>query len=179
MKGVVFTEFYDFVETHHSPLMLQEIINQANLKTDGSYTATGTYPSCEMGSLVMAASAKLGADVSDLLKLFGQHLLCHFARQYPQYFDEADNSFELLESVENHIHKDVRKLYPDAELPSFEMLENTPEYFEMIYQSARGLGDLCEGLIAGCMEYYGESGTIAQEKLSTDPVTRIRFTIRK
>lgn len=44
MKGVVFTEFYDFVETRHSPLMLQEIINQANLGSDGSYTATGTYP---------------------------------------------------------------------------------------------------------------------------------------
>lgn len=179
MKGVVFTEFYDFVETHHSPLMLQEIINQANLGSDGSYTATGTYPSCEMGSLVMAASTKLGADVSDLLKLFGKHLLSHFARQYPQYFNEAKSSFELLESVENHIHKDVRKLYPDAELPTFDMIENSEDRFEMIYQSARGLGDLCEGLIAGCMEYYGELGTITQKKLSDVPVTRIRFTIQK
>lgn len=179
MKGVVFTEFYDFVETHHSPLVLQEIINQAGLATDGAYTATGTYPSCDMGSLVVSAAQKLGADVPVLLKLFGEHLLGYFARQYPQYFEEANDSFELLERVENHIHKDVRKLYPDAELPVFDIVENRSDYFEMIYQSARGLGDLCEGLISGCMNYYNEPGTISQELISDDPVTRIRFKIEK
>ena len=177
MKGVVFTEFYEFVEEQYSPVVLQKIINGAELKSQGVYTATGTYPFCEMGALVGSAVKESGLPVETLMKAFGRHLLSYFSFTNPQHFEGVQGTFEFLHVVENHIHVDVRKLYPDAELPTFEMVEQTDQRFVMIYKSSRGLGDLCEGLIEGCMEYFGETGTISQELLSADPVTHIKFVI--
>lgn len=177
MKGVVFTEFYEFVEEQYSPIVLQKIINGADLKSQGVYTATGTYPFCEMGALVGSAVEESGLPVSTLLKAFGRHLLTYFVNGNAHHFEAADNTFDFLHVVEDHIHVDVRKLYPDAELPSFEMLEHTEKRFVMIYKSSRGLGDLCEGLIEGCMDHYGEEGEIKQELLTREPITQIKFTI--
>ncbi len=177
MKGVVFTEFYEFVEDQYSPVVLQKIINGAELESQGVYTATGTYPFCEMGALVGSAMKESGLPVATLLKAFGRHLLTYFVTSNPHHFAEANNTFDFLHFVEDHIHVDVRKLYPDAELPTFEMIDHTDKKFVMIYKSSRGLGDLCEGLIEGCLEHYGEEGVITQELLSKDPMTQIKFTI--
>lgn len=177
MKGVVFTEFYEFVETQYSPVVLQKIINGAELQSEGVYTATGTYPFCEMGALVGSAMKESGLPAATLLKAFGRHLFTYFSTTNPQHFEGVTNTFDFLHVVENHIHVDVRKLYPDAELPTFEIIEHTEKRFVMIYKSSRGLGDLCEGLIEGCMEFFEETGTISQELLSKDPVTHVKFVL--
>ena len=179
MKGVVFTEFYEFVENSFSPLFLQEVINAAKLKSEGVYTATGTYPFCEMGALVASVAQKSGEDVPLLLKGFGRHLFDYFSRSNPQHFENIDNCFDFLNRVENHIHVAVRKLYPDAELPQFDCLEHTETNYTMIYKSSRGLGDLCEGLIEGCLEFFGEKAVIKTELISSNPITQIKFSIQK
>ncbi len=179
MKGVVFTEFYEFVEEQHSPMLLQEIINHANLESRGVYTATGTYPTCEMGALVTTLAEKTDSDVSALLKLFGEHLCAHFYKSSPHFFDNVSTAFDLLASVETHIHVDVKKLYPDAELPTFEILEHTKDRFIMLYKSSRGLGDLCEGLIKGCLDHYEETARLQRTLITNDPITIIKFTLEK
>ena len=177
MKGVVFTEFFEFVEKSFSPLFLQEVVNAAELKSEGVYTATGTYPFCEMGALIGAVAEKSQLDVTHLLKTFGVHLFSYFATSNPKHFTNVDNCFDFLTFVESHIHVDVRKLYPDAELPSFICLEHTKDKYVMIYRSSRGLGDLCEGLIEGCLNYFGETATIQRQFISEKPVTEIEFTL--
>ncbi len=179
MKGVVFTEFYEFVESSFSPIFLQEVINASALESEGVYTATGTYPFCEMGALISQVAQKSQLDVSELLKSFGEHLFSYFSTSSPQHFETVDNCFDFLTFVESHIHVDVRKLYPDAELPEFECVEHTPEKYIMVYRSSRGLGDLCEGLIAGCLTFFGEEATISRRLLSSEPVTEIEFTLQK
>ena len=179
MKGVVFTEFFEFVEGSFSPLFLQEIINSANLKSEGVYTATGTYPFCEMGALITEAATKSQLDISHLLKAFGTHLFSYFSASSPQHFTSVDNCFDFLTFVESHIHVDVRKLYPDAELPTFKCIEHRKDKYVMIYSSSRGLGDLCEGLIEGCLNYFGETATIESRLLGSDPITEIEFTLIK
>jgi len=146
MKGVVFTEFFEFVEREYSPEFLQETIAASQIASGGVYTSVGTYPVCEMGAL-------------------------HF-------FEGINCPFELLASVETKIHVDVKKLYPDAELPTFEILEHSHDRFVMNYKSARGLGDLCEGLIEECLLHFGKPASISRELKSEDPVTVIQFTLQ-
>ena len=179
MKGVVFTEFFEFVEDSFSPEFLQEIINAASLKSDGVYTATGTYPFCEMGALVSEVAKKSQLDVTYLLKAFGAYLFKYFSSSNPEHFTSVDNCFDFLTFVESHIHVDVRKLYPDAELPSFDCIEHSKDKYVMAYRSSRGLGDLCEGLIAGCLDFFGETATITRKTKSTNPSTVIEFTLIK
>lgn len=177
MKGTVFTEFYEFVEEQHSPILLQETINLSQLESKGVYSATGTYPSCEMGTLVTTLAKKTGSDVPRLLNLFGHHLFKHFYRSSGHFFEGIDNTFDFLDSVENRIHVDVKKLYPDAELPSFDILEKTPTRFKMHYKSSRGLGDLCEGLIQACLDHFGETAELTRRPIASDPITIIEFTL--
>ena len=179
MKGVIFTEFFSFIEENHSMEFLQETIEHSQVESEGVYTATGTYPFCEMGALLGSVVEKSGKDASELLKLFGLHLFGHFKNSSPHFFVGIDNAFDFLATVETHIHVDVKKLYPDAELPSFDIVEHTFDKFVMIYKSSRGLGALCEGLMAGCMEHFGETATISSRTLATDPITRIEFILQK
>ncbi|MCI5047796.1 MAG: heme NO-binding domain-containing protein [Aquisalinus sp.] len=179
MKGIVFTELMDLVEETQSPAFLQEAIDDADLPSGGAYTSVGTYPVCEMGALVQALSQKMTVPVPDLMKIFGKHLFGRFAQIYPQFFEESSDAFSFLASIEDHIHKEVLKLYPDAELPTFEVTTHTEDTFIMIYNSSRHLGDVCEGLMIGCLAYFGEDASISRKVLEDDAVSRIEFTIVK
>jgi len=75
MKGVVFTEFFEFVEGRFSPDIADRLIEGATLPSMGIYTSVGTYDHGEMVTLVTNLSAISKIGVPDLLKAFGQHLL--------------------------------------------------------------------------------------------------------
>ncbi len=120
MKGLVFTEFVEFVEKAHGLDTADHVMAAASgLPSRGVYTAVGTYDHREMVTLLGALHSHTGTAVPALLRSFGQHLLTRFVAAYPSFFEQAGSLFPFLRSVHGHIHVEVRKLYPDAELPSF------------------------------------------------------------
>src|SRR6266540_2882152 len=122
MKGMIFTEFLEMVEDHFSPEVADRIIEACHLPSGGAYTAVGTYDHHEMVQLVTELSRESGIAVPALLHLFGKHLFGRFVANYPQFFEGIDSAFDFLEKIHSYIHVEVRKLYPDAELPSFECI---------------------------------------------------------
>ncbi|MDP3847485.1 MAG: heme NO-binding domain-containing protein [Pseudomonas sp.] len=179
MKGMVFTEFLEMVETRFGLQTVDRIIGQAQLANDGAYTAVGTYDHQELVQLVTALSAATQVPVPDLIKAFGQHLFGRFALGYPRLFEGVDSAFAFLRSIERYIHVEVRKLYPDAELPSFTYERQGPDDLVMLYQSRRPFADLAEGLILGCIEHYGEAIDLRREDLETGATNRSRFTLTR
>ena len=176
MKGVVFTEFFNMVEGSFSPELADRIIEQAALPNDGAYTAVGTYDSAEMVRLVTALSGETGTPVPELLFAFGRYLLGGFAEQHGDYFTEAGSVFRLLEGIEDKIHSDVRKLYPDAELPRFDCHRPTEGRLVLDYSSPRGFGKVAEGLITASIEHYGEPVSLTVESQAADG-TKVRFVL--
>lgn len=154
MKGIVFTEFLEMVESQFSIDMAEQIIEMAQAESVGVYTSVGTYDHAELVSLVVSLSQETSTPISDLLNSFGKHLFQKFLQAYPAFFTEARDAFDLLERVDGHIHVEVKKLYPDAELPKFETRRVGANQLEMIYTSSRHFEDLAEGLIDACVEYY-------------------------
>jgi hypothetical protein len=179
MKGIVFTEFLEMVEKRFDPAMVDRIILAAHLPSGGAYTAVGTYDHGEMWSLLAALSKATDTPVPDLLRGFGQHLFGRFALGFPHYFASAGSTFEFLANLNGMIHVEVRKLYPDAELPHFEVLERTASRMVLVYQSARHFADLAEGLIQGCAEHFREALAIGRENLAAGSVSRVRFTLER
>ena len=163
MKGVVFTEFLEMVEENISIDVAEEILASCELPSGGIYTSVGTYDYSEMLQLVMKLSSLTGADVPQLVQAFGRHLFGRFKQLYPELFGRIDSAFEFLSIVDNQIHVEVRKLYPDAELPRFETTRLGEDVLEMVYRSDRPFADLAEGLIAGCLQYFGETVEIRRE----------------
>jgi len=172
MKGVVFTEFLEMVEDKFSPDVADSIIAAADLPNDGAYTAVGTYPHAELGKLVIALSKETGAKVTDLLKAYGRHLFGRFLAGYPEFFVGLSDSFSFLKTIDQVVHVEVRKLYPDAELPSFETQEMGPNRLRMTYRSPRCLGDFAEGLIEGCFAHFGERVRVVRAVEASGRVVR-------
>jgi len=68
-------------------------------------------------ALVAAFSARSGAPVPELQRLFGHWMLKRFAAAYPAFFAAKTDALQMLEAIEGEVHVEVLKLYPDAELP--------------------------------------------------------------
>lgn len=179
MKGIVFTEFLEMVEDKFSADTVDTIIENADPPSGGAYTAVGTYDFSEMVSLVTELSKDTGVGLPDLIKTFGYHLAGRFEAMYPDYFSEYTTLFDFLPTIEDRIHVDVKKLYPDAELPTMECETQENGDFILVYKSARPLADLAEGLICGCADYYGDKITMSKEDRSEEGATDVKFTIRK
>lgn len=176
MKGIVFTEFLDMVEEKFGYEVVDEMLQAVPLESKGVYTSIGTYKHKEMVGLITFLHKKTGVPQSELLKTFGRYLFGTFKSNYGHFFSQADNAFDFLESIDNHIHVEVKKLYPDAQLPRFENKRVSDKKLEMIYSSERKMGDFAEGLIAKTLKHYKESATITKELLKEDG-SLVKFTI--
>ena len=179
MKGIVFTEFLEMVEDLFSPEIADRIIETSDLQSGGVYTAVGTYDHNELVQLVTQLSTATGIAVPHLLHTFGKHLFGRFVVSYPQFFGGVGSAFAFLEHVEGYMHVEVRKLYPNADLPRFEYDTSEPRRLMMIYRSTRPFADLAEGLISGCIEHFGEQIDIQREDLSDGQGTCARFSLTK
>jgi len=167
MKGIVFTEFLEMVESRFSMQTVEQLIEEADLPSRGIYTAVGTYGFQEMVVLVTHLSRLVEIPVPDLLKEFGRYLLKRFVVKFPHFFEGVSSTLVFLPQVESVVHLEVKKLYPDAELPSFSCVPVKPAQLEMVYRSTRNLPDLAEGLILGCADHFGESLDIQRRNISS------------
>ncbi len=179
MKGMVFTEFLEMVEEKFSPELVDQIIEECDLKSSGAYTAVGTYHHSEMVQLVSRLGEHTETGVSDLLRSFGVYLFGRFVAGYPQFFGEVKEVFDFLGKVDGYIHVEVRKLYPDAELPSIECETLSPDCMHVTYRSSRPLANLAEGLIQGCIAYYDDSVKLEMTDLSNGEGLAAHFVLTK
>ncbi len=179
MKGVVFSELLNFVAEQFSPEMVDDIIDASDLPSEGAYTAVGTYDHQEVVQLVSALGRFSGLPVTDLVMSFGRHLFGVFVKNHPSCLAGEDSTFPFLVAVEKIIHVEVRKLYPDAELPTFQYECPDPNTMFMTYRSKRAFGDLAEGLIRGCIDHFGDSITLEREDLHPGDGTVVRFLLNR
>lgn len=175
MKGIIFTNFMDLVEEKFGLEMVETLIEETQPPNEGAYTAVGTYDHTELVNMVLVLSEKSGIPVPDLIKAFGEFLFGELAKAHPHWLQGITSAFDLLERVDGFIHVEVRKLYPDAKPPTFECTRLDDQQMELIYASPRGLGDVAEGLILGCADYYNEEIAVEREKMGDGSGTTERF----
>lgn len=168
MKGMIFTEFLEMVEDSFGWEMAEQIIEDAKLPNEGAYTAVGTYDHSEMVRLVVALSKRTEMPVPDLMRIFGKHAFGQFAIGFPFMFEGVTDPLVFLDSVENYIHVEVRKLYPAAELPTFNTTYLNDDCLTMTYRSERPFADLAEGLIEGCIQHFGQEVKLERSDESED-----------
>lgn len=174
MKGVVFTLFHELVESKFGLDMIDELIDETNPESGGIYTSTGTYDHAELVSMVVALSQRSGIPVPDLIQAFGEFLFGAFVKEYPVFFERITTAEDFLSSVEGFIHVEVRKLYPDAQLPTFDWIDNGDGNFTMVYSSQRPFADLAHGLIKACVEHFGGRFEVEREGSGTHATFRLQ-----
>lgn len=156
MKGIVFTEFLELVENEFGLDVVQQIIDECELDSEGVYTSVGTYSHKDMFKMVAKLSEIKGLPVPALLMVFGEYFFTTLKTKYPMFM-EKPNLFSFLNSIDQYIHPEVLKLYPDAELPRFEAEMKDENEMVLNYYSSRKMSDLAIGLIKGAATHFEEN----------------------
>ncbi|MBT5289779.1 MAG: heme NO-binding domain-containing protein [Flavobacterium sp.] len=178
MKGIVFTEFLDLVEEKFGLEMVDAIISQSKLESEGVYTSIGTYSFSELLQLLQNLQTKTGISIDNLLLIYGEHFFSVIETNYKDLLSSYNDPIEMLASIENHIHVEVRKIYTDAELPTFIIKEKTKKTLILIYKSSRSMHHFGLGLMNKTFEHFNSKATIVLEKIKKDG-TEVKFIITK
>jgi hypothetical protein len=178
LKGVVFRTFFRFCEERFGDVVLDDAIARAKLPHDGVYTSVGTYPFEEMVALVSAASAITRIPLPALLEDFGRFCFAAWVTELPHEFAGKD-LFDVLQNVDDFHEREVRKLYPDAELPSFRTVARDQARLSMEYRSCKPLADLAAGVIRGAADHLSTPVRIERCPMRREDGTAVRFEVSK
>ena len=178
MKGIVFTELLEMVEAKFGLEVADAIVQAAHLESEGAYTSVGTYDHKEIFALVAQLEKHSGIDSKMLFQVFGQYLFKKFYQGYPHFFAESMDTFSFLDTIEDHIHVEVLKLYKDAQLPRFDIYRDDKS-LRMIYHSDRKMGDFAHGLLLGAIEHFNEPDIVILQESLSESGDRISFTLTK
>ena len=87
----------------------------------------------------------------------------------------ADDILDMLAHLDGDIHVQVKKLYPDADLPRFTVLSRTDSTMRLQYYSERELYALAEGLMDAAAAHFGCK--LARETRKLDAPHTYEFSI--
>lgn len=160
MKGVVFNVVQEVVAATYGEDVWDSLLDSAGL--DGAYTSLGSYPDDDFHRLVAAASSALEMPPNDVIRSLGRGALPLLAGRYPALFTPHDSTRTFLLTLNDIIHPEVRKLYPGADVPSFDFDSSDPDVLSIGYHSHRRLCSLAEGFIHGAADHFGERAVIEQ-----------------
>jgi len=152
-----------------------DILELAKPRSGGGYTSVGNYPVEELHGLVKAMSDILKTNKEILYSSFGEYLAGVFVKKFPDFFTESTSTFELLMNVDQYIHAEVRKLYPDASLPKLDGVMSNKREMTLEYESKNSLSHFAVGLIYGVARYYKEKVSVAMVHLKADEGEHVIF----
>ncbi len=156
MKGIIFTSLQDMITEQFSEDLWDEIIDNCELKSNGIYTTVGNYDFEELQSMVNYISNKTKIKESILIHEFGKYLASIFIANNPQCYESCNDLFYFLDSIDNNIHVEVRKLYDNTYLPLILTKRKSDREMELLYTSKHKLVNLACGLIEGSSKFYNQ-----------------------
>ena len=165
MKGVLFNVVEDVVTEAMSADAWDDIVERADV--GGAYTSLGSYPEEELGRLVAATARHADLSENDTLRLTGRLGFKHLVKRAPQLMYGLDDWRAVLKSLDEIIHPEVRKIYPDADVPGFDATDDG-DSLVMTYTSRRGLCALADGLIVGTGEWFDTALAVVHESCVHD-----------
>jgi len=152
VKGVLFNVVEEVVVEHLSLATWDHIVVAA--RVDGAYTSLGTYDDNELERIVAAAARLLNRSPDDVLRFVGTHAFARLAERVPELMATMDGWRTVLSDLDQVIHVEVKKLYPDAMVPTFEAVLDGDDMI-LGYRSARRMCALADGLAVGAGRWFG------------------------
>jgi hypothetical protein len=165
MKGIIFNLLEEVVTDELGDAAWDQLLD--NAQVDGAYTSLGSYPDQEFIALLHALPSRADMAPDDLLRWFGRAAIPLLVQRYPVFFEGHASTRSLLHALNDIIHPEVRKLYPGADVPIFDLepvagWEPGDRVVTLGYRSARRLCALAEGFVEGAADHFGERVAIVQ-----------------
>ncbi len=176
MRGVIFTELIEFVEEALGYEVADKMIEKAKLDNGGSFSQGGNYPFDQMVKMLTALSEITQKTPQELLFIFGEHLFTVLVKLYGKDIKKGGSALDFIDSVEEYVHVEVKKLYPNADLPKFITEHKDENSLVLIYESDKKLESFAKGLITACGKFFNEPLNVKDEIINETP-HRVKFTI--
>ena len=113
-----------------------------------------------------------------MLEGFGQFCFGKWVAYTPAHFDTKD-LFDIMAGIDDFHEHEVRKLYPDAELPSFKVESRDERTLVLRYVSCKPLADLAAGVIKGAAAHLGETIQIKHWPVVDGTEAHVRFEVTR
>ena len=102
MLGIIFTNLVEMIETTVSYEMADEILQEANLSSDGIFTSVGHYPLEDVVGIVTLLSQKTDIPPNDLIFAFGKYLFSKLMDGHKHIVSADASLFELLAQLDSN-----------------------------------------------------------------------------
>jgi hypothetical protein len=175
MKGIVFNLLEEAVVDAHGEDVWESILEAAGV--EGAYTSLGNYPDAEALRLVAALCEQVGSTPAEALRGFGRVALPGLVERFPEVVDAHDSAKAFLLTIDDTVHPDVVKLYPDARPPRFFFEDPGPGVLVMHYESERRLCAMAEGMIESAAAHFDETAHIDQTSCTLRGDARCTFVV--
>lgn len=162
MKGVLFNIVEEVVDDTLPDGTWDRALEGAGVR--GAYTSLGNYPDEQLVRIVGSLSDQSGLPVPDVLRHAGQHGFNHLVERHPDLVDDVDDLWTLMSRLDDVIHPEVLKLYPEATPPMFAVESSDEGSMTLRYRSPRQMCFLAEGLILGAADHFGTSVDVSQSE---------------
>lgn len=176
MKGIIFTEFLELVEQQFGLEVLDKMLEMS--EDEGIYTSVGSYDHHSLVKLIVSLSKTTDIPPEALQEVFGETVFINLLNTLPNNAGLLDctHCFDFIRHVEEYIHVEVKKLYPDANPPKFDFVSESETELVFDYKSARCMGHVCVGLLKGCAKHFNQEIEIASKTLN-EQGSEVRFTV--
>ncbi|MFB0982305.1 MAG: heme NO-binding domain-containing protein [Alteromonadaceae bacterium] len=177
MQGSIFTSFSEMVIEEMGMPLWNQLLDKVNPPSKGIYTNGMQYDDSEIMVFIAELSILTQVDTPTLLRNFGEYLFIDLFNNNRASLSYLDNLKDFLKGIDHVVHKEVRRLYPDAYVPTFKVSETPNGDLIMLYQSKRKLCHLSEGLITGAAKHFDESISIHHPECMHDGAAQCKLVI--
>ena len=120
MKGAIFIAFNQMVEDNISMDIWEQLLTETQPESAGVYTSIEDYKDEELFAFISKLSRIIGVSVETLIEQFGHYLFSALNGKYPVFSQQQSDFFSFIKSIDEVIHKEVRKLYDNPNLPTLD-----------------------------------------------------------
>jgi len=178
MQGSIFTAFSDMIIEKIGMEQWNELLEKTGPVSQGLYTSGDQYADSELVNMVVLLSEKTGVKPETLIQDFGQYLFSSLYENCPSDISNIKNLREFLLSIHSVVHVEVKRLHPNAYLPTFEYEDGEGTDLIMYYSSKRKLCHASVGLIHGAAKQFNEEITISHPECMHTGKERCKLIIK-
>ena len=176
MHGMMFREFFLFVEDATSKGFVKDMLRAAGKPDTNEYDASGPHDQEELIGMMNYLARQTDYKFDEICNDFGRRLFHRFTILHPEVFENQTMALDFLQGIEAHIHKQARTLAPKSNPPSFDVKRRNQGVLVLHYRSERPFADLCAGLIEASLEHFGVNGRVDRQSIG-DTKSEAVFTI--
>lgn len=147
------------------PLMQSELRSFArDIASESAFTDFVARSDALLPERLALLAELTGEDVGLLRHAFGRRLFERFVSLYPDFVPMSGNALDWLEHIEQHVHDELRGLYPEARPPQLSCVRVTRSRLLIRYWSANPVAEMCAGMIDAALAHFETRAAITRRE---------------